>query len=126
MPPPLAGTHAPGTRHQAPATVLCCAVLCVQQRSSASECFWFSRPSLPSAPAVVQLHPGLAAATGLTSLAIINPKMNLEAVWEQLPQLLPCWPLLQVGGLLCCPTAVLSSPPAHQLHHCMPSVEPSI
>lgn len=41
------------------------------------------------------LAPGLSAATGMTALSIVNPRMSVDVVWEQLATLLPRWPLLK-------------------------------
>ncbi|KAL4420562.1 hypothetical protein ABPG75_010218 [Micractinium tetrahymenae] len=44
---------------------------------------------------VARLPDGLSAATGLSQLRIGNLSMNLDALWEQLAVMLPCWPLLK-------------------------------
>lgn len=48
------------------------------------------------------LPAGLSAATGLTRLYLDSNSLYLNLIWEQLQQLLPCWPLLHVSGTLAC------------------------
>lgn len=33
----------------------------------------------------------------MTALSIVNPRMSVDVVWEQLATLLPRWPLLKVS-----------------------------